>query len=149
MGFCKEHMIFGIDRYVGSWVSKDGLCLKIEKIDECRGSVSVLSESGEPVRRPHWDDKPTSNMPAWYDDYEGDLEVDLWEKGKGFSLILTYEYGYELDQFKRDALVPALSRYEDDHFLDAYYALFGSLSHYTREGSRPSPLEQTSVNSGR
>ena len=88
-------------------------------------------------------------MPARYDDYEGDLEVDLWEKGKGFSLVLTYEYGYELDELKRDALVPALSRYEDDHFLDGYYALFGSLSHYTREGSRPSSLQRISVNSGR
>lgn len=54
--------------------------------------------------------------------------------GTTWTNVLIQNDRAELDQFKLDALVPALSRYEDDHFLDAYYALFGSLSHYTKEG---------------
>ncbi len=73
-------------------------------------------------------------MIAAYDGYEGTFEVELWEKGKGFILDLTHEYEYELDEFKRESLVPALSRYEEDDFLDAYYELFGPLNHFIRKG---------------
>jgi hypothetical protein len=55
--------------------------------------------------------------------------VDLWQEGKGFILDLTHEYDYELDPERREALVPALSRNERDHFLGACYSLFGSLDH--------------------
>jgi hypothetical protein len=64
-------------------------------------------------------------MVAHYDDYNGMFEVDLWQDGKGFILDLTHEYDYELDPERREALVPALSRNERDHFLDACYSLFG------------------------
>jgi len=46
-------------------------------------------------------------------------------------LDLTHEYNYELDP-EREALVPALSRNERDHFLDACYSLFGPLNHFVR-----------------
>ena len=70
-------------------------------------------------------------MVAHYDDYNGMFEVDLWEEGKGFILDLTHEYNYELDP-EREALVPALSRNERDHVLDACYSLFGPLDHFVR-----------------
>jgi len=67
----------------------------------------------------------TLKMVAHYDDYNGMFEVDLWQEGKGF--ILDHEYNYGLDPVRREALVPALSRNERDHFLDACYLLFGPL----------------------
>jgi hypothetical protein len=45
---------------------------------------------------------------------------------------LDHEYGYVLDPEQREALVPAISRYERDRFLDAYYSLFGPLDHFVR-----------------
>ena len=60
--------------------------------------------------------------------------MDLWEEGKGF--ILHLEYDYVLDSEPREALVPAISRYGRDHFLDAYYLLFGPLDHFVRTTTR-------------
>ena len=65
-------------------------------------------------------------------DYNEIFEVDLWKEGKGFILDLTHEYDYELDPERREALVPALSRYERDRFLDECYSLFGPLDHFVR-----------------
>ena len=93
---------YGIAQFVGSWVSESGYHLRIKK-----------------VRKGHYD----SN---------GIFEVDLWQEGKGFILDLTHEYDYELDPERREALVPALSRNEGDHFLDACYSLFGPLDHFVR-----------------
>jgi hypothetical protein len=70
---------------------------------------------------------------AHYDDYNGILEVDLWEEGKVFILDLTHEYDYELDPERRQALVPTLTRSEPDHYLDECYSLFGPLDHFVRK----------------
>jgi hypothetical protein len=51
-------------------------------------------------------------MIAHYDEYNEDFRVDLWEESKGFILHLEHEYGYILDPEQREALVPAISRYE-------------------------------------
>ncbi len=67
-------------------------------------------------------------MVAHYDDYNEDFRVDLWEEGKGLMLHLDHEYDYVLDSEQREALEPAISRYERDRFLDAYYSLFGPLA---------------------
>ena len=76
-------------------------------------------------------------MIAHYDDYNKDFRVDLWEEGKGFILHLDHEYGYVLDSEQREALEPAISRYERDGFLDAYYSLFGPLDHFVRTTDQP------------
>lgn len=75
-------------------------------------------------------------MIARYDDYNEDFRVDLWEEGKGFTLHLDHEYDYLLDSEQREALVPSISRYERDRFLDAYYSLFGPLDHFVRTTAR-------------
>jgi hypothetical protein len=93
---------------------------------------NFLDPRGAPVQRPYMGGAPTLKMVAHYDDYNGMFEVDLWEEGKGFILDLTHEYNYELDPERREALVPALSRNERDHFLDACYSLFGPLDHFVR-----------------
>jgi hypothetical protein len=58
--------------------------------------------------------------------------VELWETSKGFAFHLNLEPAYELDKERRDSLTVALSRFEEDHFLDAYYYLFQPLSHYVK-----------------
>ena len=122
---------YGIARFVGSWVSASGYRLRIKKVCKDQASVDFLDASA-PVQRPYMRGAPSAKMIAHYDDYNGIFEVELWEEGKGFILDLTHEYDYELDPERREALVPALSRYERDHFLDEYYSLFGPLDHFVR-----------------
>jgi hypothetical protein len=55
-------------------------------------------------------------------------------------LDLTHEYNYELDPKRREALVPALTRYERDRFLDEYYSLFGPLDHFVRRTAQNKTL---------
>jgi hypothetical protein len=70
-------------------------------------------------------------MLATYDPADSPkLVVELWATGKGFALQLNLEPAYELDKERRDSLTVALSRFEGDHFLDAYDSLFQPLSHY-------------------
>ncbi len=125
-------MLSDIDIFIGTWVSESGHCLKIEKVDDLHALVSFFLDSGEPVLRPYFDNAPTTKMPATYDDYEGDIEVHLWDSEKRFSLILTHDYDYLLDKLERESLIPALSRFAEDDFLENYYELFGPLNHYTR-----------------
>lgn len=72
-------------------------------------------------------------MHATYDPADSpQLVVGLWAKDKGFELHLNFEPAYELDKERRDSLTVALSRFEKDHVLDAYYYLFQPLSHYVK-----------------
>jgi len=122
----------GIAQFVGPWVSESGYHLRIKKMRKGRASVDFLDPHGAPVQRPYMGGAPSLKMVAHYDDYNGMFEVDLWEEGKGFILDLTHEYNYELDPERREPLVPALSRNERDHFLDACYSLFGPLDRFVR-----------------
>jgi len=122
----------GIAQFVGSWLSESGYHLRIKKMRKGWASVDFLDPRGAPVQRPYMGGAPSLKMVAHYDDYKGMFEVDLWEEGKGFILDLTHEYNYELDPERREALVPALSRNERDHFLDACHSLFGPLDHFVR-----------------
>jgi hypothetical protein len=122
----------GIAQFVGSWVSESGYCLRIKKVRKDRASVDFLDPRGVPVKRTYMEGAPSIEMIAQYDDYYENFEVDLWERGKGFILHLDHEYGYLLDREQREVLVPAISRYERDHFLDAFYSLFGPLDHFVR-----------------
>jgi hypothetical protein len=122
----------GIAQFVGSWITETGYHLRIRKVRKDRASVDFLDPRGAPVQRPYMGGRPSLKMIAHYDDYNGTFEVDLWEEGRGFVLALTHECDYELDPKCREALVPAISRNERDHFLDAYYSLFGPLDHFVR-----------------
>ena len=125
-------MIFGIDRYIGTWANEDGFRLEIRKIDETHASVSLFSNSNQLILRPYWDGKETKDMPADYDDYMGYFDVQLWEPGREFCLNLSYEYSTRIDDQGEEILVPSLTRYEKDDHLDVYYPLFGSLKRYKR-----------------
>jgi len=125
-------MTFGIERYIGTWQNSEGYRLEITKVDDLRASASLASPSGGPVERPYFENKLTVDMIALYDDYVGVLRVDLWRPNSGFILELVHEPAYDLDDEQSEAIVPALSQYEEDTFLDQFHNLFGRLSHFTR-----------------
>ena len=125
-------MKFGIDKFIGLWESEDGYRLDISKTSDTSAIVSFYDPSGEPVARPYFNNKTTIKMSASYDDYYGEFTIVLWEEGKGFELELHHEGKRELDKFKRESLIPAITRYEEDDFLNKYYKLFGNLKDFTR-----------------
>ena len=128
-------MVFGIDKYLGKWISEDGYHLDNAKTSEDSAIVTLLDPKCKPIDRPYFDNRPTQNMLATYEDYVGEFRVDLWEKNRGFELFLEHEPDYVLDRFRREALVPSISRNEGDSFLDQYCRLFGNLKHYVRSKS--------------
>lgn len=70
-------------------------------------------------------------MHAELDYYESSIEVELWEKGKGFHLCLLYDF-IDLKVDLGYYLAPGISRYEEDDFLDKYYHLFEPLDYYKK-----------------
>jgi hypothetical protein len=130
--FSLEIVIFyGIEKFVGIWISASGNCLRIKKVRKDLASVDFLDPSGAPVQRPYMGGAVSTNMVAHYDDYYENFEVELWEE-KGYILHLSHEYDYKLDLEQRETLIPALSRNMRDDFLDKYYSLFTPLDHYAR-----------------
>jgi hypothetical protein len=121
-----------IDNYVGKWTDPCGRCLRITKINATTAAVSLFAEN-QPLARPWHENRPSIEMLATYDSADSpQLVIELWARGKGFELHLYFEPAYELDKDRRDSLTIALSRFEEDHFLDAYYSLFQPLSHYIK-----------------
>jgi hypothetical protein len=130
-----------IDKFIGDWANEEESRLVIRKTTSRTGIVSFLTgPNGMPVVRPYSGDLPSTRMHASLRDYGSTIEVELWGPGKGFTLHLTYEYAYELDKQHRDSLIPALSRYDKDEFLEQYYSLFGRLKHYTRASAGQHPI---------
>jgi hypothetical protein len=123
-----------IDNYIGEWKDEMGNRLVIQKINDNVATVSFFSALGnKPILRPWADGKPSLGMRATYTPEEGpSLVVELWKEGRGFCLHLSFEPDHILDQSRRDAIIPALSRYEGDEFLDQYYILFYPIRHYTK-----------------
>ncbi len=128
-------MRYSIERFAGSWISSSGHRLWIEKVHGTRALVDFFGPTGEPVRRPYMDGVPSVRMIADYDDYNGIFGVELWERGKGFILDLTYEQKYDLDEQRRESLVPGLITDAEDRFLDRYANLF-LLHHFVRTKRR-------------
>lgn len=125
-------MKFGIDRYIGNWINEKGYRLEIKKVDNSNALVSMFSPLGQPISRVFWQNKKTTDMPAQYDDYMGEFDVQLWELEKDFCLNLHYDNS-NFDDESEEMLVPSLTRYEKDNFLDSHYDLFGGLSTYKKE----------------
>jgi hypothetical protein len=57
-------------------------------------------------------------MHAELDYYKTSLEVELWEKGKGFQLSLMP------DIMNENQLVPGISRYANDQHLDSIFFIW-------------------------
>jgi len=121
-----------IDNYVGEWADPYGWRLCITKVNATSASVSLFAEN-QPLARPWYESKPSIEMLSTYDPaHSPALVVELWAKDKGFDLHLNFEPAYELDKVRRDSRTVALSRFDENHFLDAYYYLFQPLSHYVK-----------------
>lgn len=122
----------GIDRFAGDWTSDDGLGLHIVKTSPKRAKVTLLGTDGEPLRRPYWDNRPTVEMPAEYDDYMGEFTVHLWERERGFAMHLDHHLSDRWVDLDQEVLSPSISQYEEDRFLDQYHGLFGKLADFKR-----------------
>ena len=111
--------------------------LSIRKVGDETCVVSFFTaRDNQPIQRPWYAAKLSVAMVATYRPEDGpDLLIELWEKGMGFTLHLNFEAAYILDDAERDTLVPALSRYEEDDFLDQYSRYFAPLKHYPRRTS--------------
>jgi len=125
-----------IDKFIGTWGNDAGNLLVITKSTDLIALVSFFTgPNTSPAIRSYYENKPSIDMYSYLADCGATIKVDLWGKGRGFSLHLTYEHAYELDKGCRDSLVPSLSRYEGDSYLDQYYRLFEPLKHYTKGGA--------------
>jgi len=122
---------YGISQFVGSWVAASGYRLQIRRVRDDQASVDLLDCSRNPVSRPYMGGALSVKMIAHYRDYEGEFEVELWKRGKGF--ILHLDCDYESCARGGEAMVPSISRFEQDQFLDEFYPLFGPLDRFVRE----------------
>ena len=125
-------MKYGINGFIGNWVSEDGYKLEIIKENDTSALISMYSPDVKAIIRPYFNNKPSLEMPSQYDEYEGILDIYLWGIDKGFEINLIREEEYMLDDLQRESLVPTYCRREEDEFMDQYWDLFGQLKHYTR-----------------
>ena len=130
----------GIDKYLGSWSSASGNRLTVVRRTLRTAKVSLMGQDGHPILRPYMNLAPTVDLFARYDDIEGFLDVDLWERNSGFVLSLLHESEYHTNGTWCDFIVFALCRNESDSHLSAYYSIFGKLDCYTRKPNKtPEP----------
>ena len=111
---------YGIDRYVGEWVSESGSRVRIRKVSNTEASVDYLDSSNCPLARPYLQNSPSLDMLAHYDDYYGEFDIELLKAGKGLVLHLLYVEDYALDPHHREALLPTIGRYEGDEYLEGF-----------------------------
>jgi hypothetical protein len=123
-----------IDNYVGEWEDGAGKRLSIRKVTDQTCLVSFFgARDHQPMQRPWCAATLSVAMVATYRPAEGpELLVALGAEGTGFTRHLHFAAAYRLDDAARDALVPALSRDEEDDFLEQYSHDFQPLQHYTR-----------------
>lgn len=119
-------------RFIGIWQNKSGNTLIIKEESKGKALVTFISgKTNEPVERAYADNKLSIDMDAELDFYETSVEIELWEKGKGFHLCLTDDDYLT----KAEELSVGISRYSGDEykFLEKYYYLFEPISSYKRK----------------
>lgn len=121
----------GLDTFIGTWINKAGNRLEIKAKDNKSLNVSFFTKENIPVVRKYCNNLESLDMHAELDYYESSIEVELWEKGKGFHLCLLYDF-IDLKVDPGYYLAPGISRYEEDDFLDKYYHLFEPLDYYKK-----------------
>ena len=120
-----------LDTFIGTWINKAGNRLEIKAKDNKSLNVSFFTNENIPVVRKYCNNLESLDMHAELDYYESSIEVELWEKGKGFHLCLLYDF-IDLKVDPGYYLAPGISRYEEDDFLDKYYHLFEPLDYYKK-----------------
>jgi hypothetical protein len=121
-----------MERFIGKWKNTSGNILEIKPNDEKSLIVSFISgKTGKPITRKYFNNKESIDMYAELDFYESSLEVELWEKGKGFQLSLLYDWmDYKVEPGYR--LAPGLIQNADDNLTEKYGDLFMPLENYKR-----------------
>lgn len=105
--------------------------LFLDRIPTQRLQMFISGVTGKPVIRDYYKRKESVDMYAELDFYESSLEVELWEKGKGFQLSLLYDWiNYRIEPGYR--LAPSLIQYAKDDYTEKYGELFMPLEHYKR-----------------
>lgn len=117
--------------FIGTWINKAENRLEIRAKDNKSLKVSFFTSENTPVVREYYNNLESIDMHAELDYYESSIEVELWEKGKGFHLCLLYDF-INLKVDSGYYLAPGISRYEEDDFLDKYYHLFEPLDYYKK-----------------
>ena len=120
-----------LKKFTGTWINKAGNRLEIRLKDNKSLNVSFYNQYNFPIKREYFNYSESINMHAELDYYETSIEVELWEKGRGFHLCLLYD---DLDVNTKCGfrLAPGISRNEEDEFLDQYYHLFEPLDYYEK-----------------
>jgi len=120
-----------LEKYIGTWENKSGNRLEIKRKNNKSLSVSFFDSKKQPVVREYFNNLKTIDMHAELDYYGSSIEVELWDKGKGFYLVLLHEY-MELKDDHGYYLAPGLARNIDDEFLGKYFSLFEPLDQYKK-----------------
>ena len=121
-----------ITEFIGVWENASGNILEIRANDKKSLKVNFIScKTGKPVIREFFGNKESIDMYAELDYYGSSLEVELWEKGKGFQLNLLYNFN-ENSEETGNFLTPGLATYSDDNLIWEYEYLFMPLENYKR-----------------
>jgi hypothetical protein len=121
-----------INKFVGTWKNESGNTLEILSNDKKSLKVNFISGlTGKPVIREFFDNKNSLDLYAELDFYESSLVVELWNKGKGFQLVLLYDW-IDLNGESGYYLAPGISQYIDSNLTDQYGHLFLPLEYYKR-----------------
>jgi hypothetical protein len=117
--------------FMGKWKNKSGNILEIKPFSNIALKVDFISgQTGQSVIREYYGNKKSTDMEGKLDYYESSLEIDLWEKGKGFQLVLLYDQ-IDLDNGKTAiCLAPGLSQYLNSNLTEQYGHLFYPLEYY-------------------
>jgi hypothetical protein len=122
-----------MERFIGTWKNDSGNILEIKPNDKNSLLVTFISgKINKPVIRDYFHNKESVDMYSELDYYESSLEVELWEKGKGFHLSLLYDWIDFRNEPSGYRLAPGIVRFEKDNFIEKYYYLFEPLEYYKR-----------------
>ncbi len=119
-----------LEKYIGIWENKAGKRLEIKRKDKNSLSVSIFNQGRIPILREYFNNLESINMHAELDYYETSIEVELWEKGKGFHLCLSFDYNDFRAEENDFYLSVGISRNAEDKFLNKFYYLFEPLERY-------------------
>lgn len=121
-----------LTRFVGVCKNEFGSILEIKPNDRNSLKVSFISgKTGKPVQREFYQNKESVNMYAELDFYKSSLNVELWEKGKGFHLSLLYDW----INFRNESgyfLAPSISEYMGSDLYEKLGHLFLPFGYYRK-----------------
>ena len=122
-----------IIEFIGIWKNESGNILEIRPNDKNSLKVNFISGiTGKPVIREYFENKESVDLHAELDFYKSSLEVELWEKGKGFQLTLLYDR-IDLKNESGYYLAPGITEYLDSNLTKQFGHLFMPLEYYKRQ----------------